>query len=382
MNFKQSVEVWTTLGKVDPLWAILSDPEKENGKWDEAEFFESGKQEIGTALSTIEKMGFEVNFGAALDFGCGVGRLTQALGERFREVHGVDVAETMIEGARRYDRSGGTCTFHVNTQPDLRLFESDRFDFIYSRIVLQHIPPENTKQYVAEFMRILKPGGLLAFQLPGELAQENPRAHPFHAEIVPPAGVLSLRARKAHRLRVTVKNTSEVTWVSGGEDGEVGRFRLGNHWLLKDGGMLQFDDGRASIPKDVAPGESCEMELTVRAPDYGDDYLLELDMVQEGNSWFKDYGPQSVQLRVHVSGPSRWLVELPRRIVRKLKRIMNRLRPDRGRQEEKPAFSMNAVPKDEVVQLIKDNGGSVSKLCEDFSAGPAWVSYFYYITKP
>jgi len=77
MSFKESVDVWTKLGKVDPLWAILSDPEKVDGKWDEQEFFESGRKEIDSELKKIEGLGFDVHRGSALDFGCGVESATR-----------------------------------------------------------------------------------------------------------------------------------------------------------------------------------------------------------------------------------------------------------------------------------------------------------------
>jgi len=381
MSFKESVDVWTKLGKVDPLWAILSDPEKVDGKWDEQEFFESGRKEIDSELKKIEGLGFDVRRGSALDFGCGVGRLTQALAHHFQDVHGVDVAETMIEGARQHDRSNGKCTYHVNPRSDLGLFTDDMFDFIYSRIVLQHIPPENTKQYVAEFVRVLKPGGLLAFQLPSELAQSDSPAHPFHVEIEVLSAIPAMRSGETCQVQVKVKNTSEVTWVAAGEVGGGGEFRLGNHWLLADRGVVVMDDGRVTIPRDMQPGDECEVTLDISAPAYGGDYILELDMVQEGKSWFKDYSGEVPQVQVGVKGPSRWIAELPHRIVRKLRRIASRIINTVRKPAEKPMFSMNSVPKDEVVALIEASGGRVSKLLDDVSAGPGWVSYFYYVTK-
>src|SRR5204863_86951 len=32
---------WTKLGERDPLWAILTEPEKRSGQWNEQEFFET-----------------------------------------------------------------------------------------------------------------------------------------------------------------------------------------------------------------------------------------------------------------------------------------------------------------------------------------------------
>jgi len=39
-------------------------------------------------------------------------------------------------------------------------------DFVYSRLVLQHIHPRYVRQYLAEFVRVLRNDGVLVFQLP------------------------------------------------------------------------------------------------------------------------------------------------------------------------------------------------------------------------
>ena len=50
------------------------------------------------------------------------------------------------------------------------MFEDASFDLVNTRIVLQHLPDrEMILGYVAEFLRVLRPGGLLVFQLPSAL---------------------------------------------------------------------------------------------------------------------------------------------------------------------------------------------------------------------
>src|SRR5262252_7703433 len=89
---------WELFARTDPLWAILMDPAKRNGKWDPQAFFDSGVREISTVLDYVEGQGLSVDFdGMALDFGCGVGRLSQALAARFRRVVGVDISAEMVK---------------------------------------------------------------------------------------------------------------------------------------------------------------------------------------------------------------------------------------------------------------------------------------------
>jgi SAM-dependent methyltransferase len=156
---------WEELAKVDPFWAICTDAEHRGGRWELAEFFDTGEAEISEVLKASDDLGEPVRRGRALDFGCGVGRLSRPLAERFRECVGLDISEGMVKLARELNEDRPNCRFVVNESPDLGQFESDSFDFVYSSLVLQHMPSEEiVENYVAEFLRVLRPGGLAVFQ--------------------------------------------------------------------------------------------------------------------------------------------------------------------------------------------------------------------------
>jgi ubiquinone/menaquinone biosynthesis C-methylase UbiE len=121
-------------------------------------------------MEYIETLGIPLQRKRALDFGCGAGRLTQAMADTFEEVHGVDIAAPMIEQARRYNRHGERCSYYLNEAADLKRFEDGLFDLVYTNITLQHIEPHYTKDYLKEFLRVLSPQGLLVFQLPSHPA--------------------------------------------------------------------------------------------------------------------------------------------------------------------------------------------------------------------
>jgi ubiquinone/menaquinone biosynthesis C-methylase UbiE len=110
-------------------------------------------------------MGMTVRPGIALDFGCGLGRLTQALCERFGSVYGIDISETMITGAKSHNRHGDRAIYHANALDQLPMVPTRTVDFVYSRLVLQHIPREVQEKYIAEFARILAPSGVAVFQV-------------------------------------------------------------------------------------------------------------------------------------------------------------------------------------------------------------------------
>lgn len=169
MDLSRLKENWETLAERDPLWAILSNPSKKGRQWDPVTFFASGKAEIDQLMREVRRSGFALRRGTALDFGCGVGRLTQALCGHFEKCYGVDISSTMLTEAARYNSCGEACLYVRNEGANLDCFPGDTFDFIYSSMVLQHIPPEASKAYIREFVRVLKPGGLLIFQMPSTL---------------------------------------------------------------------------------------------------------------------------------------------------------------------------------------------------------------------
>jgi ubiquinone/menaquinone biosynthesis C-methylase UbiE len=156
---------WEELASVDPLWAILTSPDRRGGGWQLAEFFDTGEAEISEVLTVADDLGEPVQRVRALDFGCGVGRLSRPLAERFRECVGLDISEGMVKLARELNDDRPNCRFVVNAAPDLAQFDTGSFDFVYSSLVLQHMPSEEmVEHYVGEFMRVLCPGGLAVFQ--------------------------------------------------------------------------------------------------------------------------------------------------------------------------------------------------------------------------
>lgn len=161
---------WEELAELDPYFAIVSREGTKGGGWDLERFFATGETEIAGLMKRGGKLGLPSETGSALDFGCGVGRLTRPLATRFERAVGVDISERMIEKARELNADVAGCEFLVNEGDDLRIFGDAEFDLVYTRAVLQHQPSrEVIERYLGELVRVLKPGGLLAFTLPSHL---------------------------------------------------------------------------------------------------------------------------------------------------------------------------------------------------------------------
>jgi len=116
--------------------------------------------------------------------------------------------------------------------------------------------------------------------------------------------VLELPGRVApkerFRVRVAVKNASGALWPAAERGLSPYRLSAANHWLDAEGRAVINDDGRGTLPRDLRPGEETEITFQVNAPPRPGDYLLELDMLQEGVSWFALKGSPTLRVPVKV----------------------------------------------------------------------------------
>jgi len=194
MSLKADRREWNDLAERDGMWAVHSDPQR-LGSWTTDEFFATGEREIASVMAGLEAHDLMPRGGRALDFGCGVGRLTRALGERFEEVVGVDQAHAMIADARRLHADRANLSFELNERAGLPTLQSGSFDFVLSLITLQHISSRAAiREYIREFARVVAPGGVIVFQLPTSVGWQI-RLHPLRllnralraAQVAPPS---------------------------------------------------------------------------------------------------------------------------------------------------------------------------------------------------
>lgn len=174
LNLSRLQKNFEDLAAEDPLWTVLSDKSKKGGKWDPEEFFQSGEDCIRGLQERLHRIGISMTGQTALDFGCGVGRLTFPLSRRFERTIGIDISESMIAAARENRSQGKNCEFILNTDDSLKCLSDNSIDFAHSDIVFQHIAPRYSKRYFREIARSLKPGGIFVFQLPSHLIKGSP----------------------------------------------------------------------------------------------------------------------------------------------------------------------------------------------------------------
>lgn len=106
-----------------------------------------------------------------LEIGCGIGRLLRPLSERVARAVGVDLSQEMIELGREYCVGRPNVELHW-TDGSLDFLPDDRFDFVFSHIVFQHVPRKSyVQRYLREAARVLKPGGILRVGVDGRSRQ-------------------------------------------------------------------------------------------------------------------------------------------------------------------------------------------------------------------
>jgi len=89
-------------------------------------------------------------------------------------------------------------------------------------------------------------------------------------------------------LPVTLTNTGLVTWSAAGAN----PVHAAAHVYDQAGGLLVWDGERATLPGDVAPGQSVTINLAVAVPASAAaaTYVVRVDLVREGLAWFSSYG--------------------------------------------------------------------------------------------
>jgi hypothetical protein len=97
--------------------------------------------------------------------------------------------------------------------------------------------------------------------------------------------------------RLKIKNRGKAAWSS---EGDYPIFLSYHLYLRETYRTVQYDNRRFPLPRRVEPGQTIDMEITLRAPIEADRYILQFDMVREGQAWFRDYGSRTAIIALSV----------------------------------------------------------------------------------
>ncbi|MBM3987491.1 MAG: methyltransferase domain-containing protein [Planctomycetes bacterium] len=135
-------------------------------------FREGGIVDWRRMVVVLQAAGFKFEGASVLDFGCGCGRLLRhfaryAVASRFM---GVDVDPTPIAWCRENLDFAEFAS--IPLLPPMALPRGG-FDALYTYSVFSHLPLESQRAWLAEFARLLRPGGLAVITYHGERAVER-----------------------------------------------------------------------------------------------------------------------------------------------------------------------------------------------------------------
>jgi SAM-dependent methyltransferase len=355
---RSAEQTWEYLARRDPLAAILNDPSTQNRQSDTIKFLRTGNDLVERLVDRAREVGVALRGRHAIDFGCGVGRLSQALTLHFDRVTGIDISETMVSIARDLHGCRPDLVFLLNRHPDLALLGNGVADFVCSHITLQHLEPALATAYVREFSRVVRRGGHVYFQLPSYRLPPAPALPTDHcrARIGLPHPPHAMRPGGSQQVTALVRNVSSTPWRCP--------LSLGNHWRDHAGRLVQNDDGRTLLPM-LAPGEATQCTLTIKAPAQPGAYVVELDVVQEKVRWFAQAGSEPARVALVVDDRAK---------------IQERRLPDAiGRHLSTTAdpaipLEIHPIPREEVVDLAESCGMRLLR-CDGHLTD--WISYEY-----
>lgn len=362
MDLHELQRHWDAFGEQDPMWAILTDPARKGRRWTAEEFFATGVSEVDALMAEARGFGLPAGHRRALDFGCGLGRLTQALADHCDEALGLDVAPSMVAQAAAFNRHGGRVEYQVQAAPPFHTIASRSVDIVYTGRVLQHIAPVHAREYIRELARVLAPGGFLSFDVPSRWLD----APALPGGAMPPgayrAQLTATRPPDHDAARVVVEVVVTNTGTDAWPDGVP--LNVGNHWLARDGAVLVADDHRVAVPLPLAPGASARVRFEAPGPATPGAEVLELDVVHEGVAWFAWHGSPTARIDVGASVP---VEPAPEPVASTATAF-------------EPVMEMHAVPRVEVEALLSAAGVRLLRVRPEAHCGPRWEAFRYDVT--
>jgi SAM-dependent methyltransferase len=138
---------WRAIGATEPFWGVLGAPQYKMANLDAdriKEFYATGPEHIRNVIDRLERIvGDPIRVARALDFGCGAGRLAEAMAPFADQVVGLDVSAEMLNHARRH---GAGSVLYCDTLPE----------------GFQHIPPRRGAAILETLLDRLEPDGMIS----------------------------------------------------------------------------------------------------------------------------------------------------------------------------------------------------------------------------
>jgi len=134
--------------------------------WNISDFLKSGEEDYARlVMPVLNQFGFSPEGKTILELGCGAGRMARCFAKHFGRVLAFDVSHQMLSRAQELLPEIKNVSFFLCNGLDLLPTPDESVDFVFTYLVLQHLPTEKlVLSYVREMLRVLRPGGLCLFQ--------------------------------------------------------------------------------------------------------------------------------------------------------------------------------------------------------------------------
>jgi hypothetical protein len=100
-------------------------------------------------------------------------------------------------------------------------------------------------------------------------------------------------------MRATLTTRGSERWPASTPSG-TGQVRLGVQLLDAQGRLINRDHFRVDLPQDLPPGASATVSFACPVPHEHGDFMLKLDMVAEGVTWFEPTGSQTAAVHATI----------------------------------------------------------------------------------
>jgi SAM-dependent methyltransferase len=155
---------WKHIAATEPYYGVMVSPENKKSFLQDSgfeNFYATGISDIDHAVERLRGLGVEFPVKSALDFGCGVGRLTVPMTKMANYVTGCDISGHMLKEARTALERSGAKNYLLTEG----LGDDETFDWINCFIVFQHIPPARGYALLADLMGRLRPFGAISMHV-------------------------------------------------------------------------------------------------------------------------------------------------------------------------------------------------------------------------
>ena len=162
-------KVWSHLGETKPHFSVLTHADflPENLAENLDAFWSSGEGEAANLAKMLNRYGFrDLADKVCVEYGCGVGRVSIGLAQRFSQIHCYDISPGHLSLATQRAQDVGATDLQTHLCTENPLDPLEKCDFFFSRIVFQHNPPPVIFQLFKNALQSLNREGVAIIQVP------------------------------------------------------------------------------------------------------------------------------------------------------------------------------------------------------------------------